>query len=435
MRHAENPSSFSLGCCDSPLKFHLKGRIVKKGHALILAPMLGLCFLNPVAWAVTQRTVTVKASGGDYTSLAAAIAGESKNLVGLDRQLTIACYASAAPDMPTARLDPADGWVTDATHYVRVMVPPGERHTGKWDPTKYYRSMVNYQTSFESLLPYTRIEGVQFYVDPSQFLPGWSIWFSYCRNCLIDGVLHNGWWGNDGSGRITLTDAFHLTVSGGTVVRNTIVVGQLMACARMAWEPVEYDNFTCINEGWGGTGLNGIDFSNHSNTGHVIRNSYCGGATAGCYFGPASAVTITNSASSDNTGDIPNVSISAAMFVNPASPLPDLNLQAGSFLRGKGTSLSGIFTTDCAGRPRPSTGAWDVGACEFAGGSPPPPSQNELWIRALYQDLLARAPNPTELSQALAQLNGGASRSTFVQNLCAGSEGAGKITGLVRVSF
>jgi hypothetical protein len=50
----------------------------------------------------------------------------------------------------------------------------------------------------------------------------------------------------------------------------------------------------------------------------------------------------------------------------------------------------------------------------------------------LYQDLLARAPTAIEVSQALTQLSGGTSRTTIVQNLCAGPEAAGKITALVQ---
>ena len=403
-----------------------------KRHISILALVMGLCFMNSLAWAATQRTVTVQASGGDYTSLAAAIAGESKNLVGLDRQLTIACYASAAPDIPKVTIFSTDGWVTDATHYIRIMVPPTERHAGKWDPTKYYRTMVNYETSiYVDTVPYTRVEGIEFYVDPSQFVPGWSILFIQCRNCLIDGVFHNGWWANGAPGDIRVTDAFHVTTSGGTVVRNTIAVGQMLSCGRMAWEAVEWDNFTCINTGAYGNGLNGIDYSRNTNPGNVIRNSYCGGATAGCYNGPASSVTITTSASSDGTGNITNISIPAAAFVNPTSASPDLNIQAGSVLRGVGTNLSSVFTTDCAGRLRTSTGPWDIGACAFQQAGPPP-SPNEIWVRFLYQDLLARAPTTSEVQQTLTQLNSGTSRTTIVQNLCAGAEAAGKITALVQ---
>ena len=43
---------------------------------------------------MANKTVTVKSSGGDYTSLNAALAGESTNLVStLDGILTIECYA------------------------------------------------------------------------------------------------------------------------------------------------------------------------------------------------------------------------------------------------------------------------------------------------------------------------------------------------------
>jgi hypothetical protein len=43
---------------------------------------------------------------------------------------------------------------------------------------------------------------------------------------------------------------------------------------------------------------------------------------------------------------------------------------ADTAARGQGANLSGIFTTDFAGTPRPSTGAWTIGAYEYVPGGP-----------------------------------------------------------------
>lgn len=91
-------------------------------------------FIMLPALAVTNRTVTVKPSGGDYTSLAAAVAGESKNLVTLDRQLTIECYAM---EDTTAVVFDRTVWTTDATRYILVTVPASERHAGVYSASKY----------------------------------------------------------------------------------------------------------------------------------------------------------------------------------------------------------------------------------------------------------------------------------------------------------
>src|SRR5438105_2119999 len=107
--------------------------------------MLTVALVPSFAFATTRRIVTVRSSGGNYTSLAAAITGERKNLVALDEQLTIQCYSSAAPDTAQVQIFDTDGWVTDSTHYIDIVVPPSERHTGKFDPTKYYRVMNMYE--------------------------------------------------------------------------------------------------------------------------------------------------------------------------------------------------------------------------------------------------------------------------------------------------
>jgi hypothetical protein len=62
------------------------------------------------------RVVTVKSSGGDYSSLNAALVGESGDLVSLDRQLRIDCYSFA----DTTAADSGFGWTTDATRFVTV---------------------------------------------------------------------------------------------------------------------------------------------------------------------------------------------------------------------------------------------------------------------------------------------------------------------------
>jgi len=80
------------------------------------------------------RTVTVKPSGGDYTSLNAALAGEAADLVALNRQLNIELYAmtdTTAVDLAT----PA--YVTDADHFIKVYTPASQRPSGVWDPGKY----------------------------------------------------------------------------------------------------------------------------------------------------------------------------------------------------------------------------------------------------------------------------------------------------------
>jgi hypothetical protein len=86
-------------------------------------------------------------TGGDYTSLNAALAGEAVlasdgplvgDLVALNRQLNIELYAmtdTAAVDLVTP------GYVTDADRFIKIYTPASERHAGVWDATKYNLNM------------------------------------------------------------------------------------------------------------------------------------------------------------------------------------------------------------------------------------------------------------------------------------------------------
>ncbi len=80
----------------------------------------------------TQRLRTVKTSAGDYTTLAAAIVGEADDLVADDVYLTIECY----PMSDTAQVD-VDGFTTDATRYIEINSPVGNRHAGTWNTSVY----------------------------------------------------------------------------------------------------------------------------------------------------------------------------------------------------------------------------------------------------------------------------------------------------------
>lgn len=107
----------------------------------------------------TQTTVTVKTSGGDYTSLNGAEAGEQADLPTADVNLTIECYAMS----DTAAVD-FDGWTTDATRMITVTVPVAERHSGVYDAAKYVKTN-GHGTGFDIHEAYVDVVGVQFTGD------------------------------------------------------------------------------------------------------------------------------------------------------------------------------------------------------------------------------------------------------------------------------
>jgi len=82
---------------------------------------------------MANKTVTVKTSGGDYTSLAAAVTGEQLDLVTNTRILTIECYS--LKDTATVSID---GYTTSSSYYIKITSPVGQRHLGIWNTGKYY---------------------------------------------------------------------------------------------------------------------------------------------------------------------------------------------------------------------------------------------------------------------------------------------------------
>ena len=118
----------------------------------------------------TEVTCIVDTDGTqnpDYTSLAAAIAGESgaspkcvkgADLVTNDEQLTIECRASSGA-ADTAAVS-VDGFTRDEDRYVEIYIPPAHRHNGKWSTGKY-----RIESTVQDILyikdSYTRVRGIQ----------------------------------------------------------------------------------------------------------------------------------------------------------------------------------------------------------------------------------------------------------------------------------
>lgn len=121
----------------------------------------------------TVKTVTVKASGGNYTTLEAALTGEQADLVALNTQLNIELYASASETsggIDTSTLT----YNTNANCYIHIVVPAGERHSGVWDDSKYYLLQQGaYGASINLTIPYTRFTGIQFKLVPTISYGNW----------------------------------------------------------------------------------------------------------------------------------------------------------------------------------------------------------------------------------------------------------------------
>jgi len=289
---------------------------------------------------VANVTVTVNGSGGNYTSLAAAIAGTAANLVTTTDQLSIVCYASATADrnIGTTQIT-VSGYTTNATYYVHIYTPTGtgDRHPGWWQnpgsETFYYiGSLDNTGTSIYSLIvpqDYTLVEGVAFFSAYRAINPtGTSVTIN---SCLMTQVNSN-YLVLAASGSPTLNNCVLIgggsgatVYGGGTTICNNCTAVTTSA----AFESLKAVN--CITLG-GGT-------SNYNNM------------TAGSDYNASD--------SSTTSGGTHDRASQTFTFVNSSAGNYQLTAtDAGA--RGFGSNLSSTFTTDIAGNTR--TVPWDIGA-------------------------------------------------------------------------
>lgn len=297
----------------------------------------------------TEVISTIRASGGDYTTLSAWEAGEQRNLVTADEIAVAVCYN----DWPSGLNDNVTvaGWTTDATRYVKITVAEGHRHNG----------------TPESGFWITRTTGAQ-----------------VVRSGQTGTVIE---WVDAFNNNTSVTDgrAFYLTAVG--TVRNCIARSAytggntLNFCLDAA--STSSDFISCLAMG----GYNGV-----RNSGRIL-NCVVTGATVGVVRLPALVVKNTvsynnttnwgsgsydagssNNATSSATDDTPNANsgitgVTSAAFVDAANN--DFHLASGSVLRGAGVNLYSDFQTDVDGDTWPSSGAWDIGFDYYvaAGGS------------------------------------------------------------------
>jgi hypothetical protein len=322
---------------------------------------LALALAAP-GWAA-NKTVTVKPSGGTYTTLAAAIAGE---LVANADLVTMAGILNIEIDGTWSSADTAavlvDGFTTSAAYYVNIYTTAACRHAGVYSTSKYrIEPGTGEYYAIQSQDDYVRITGIQAKCNP-QYGAGRSISIYGPSNNTIDTCIVS-------VGALQYAGSVGIGAYGaGTTARNCVIY----ACPGNgitidAGGAVEIDNCTI-----GGNGTYGIARDAGTAT---VKNTYSGGNGTSDYNG---TITFTTCASSDATvraGVTASVaySVSAGAYLtNITGGTEDFHIGASSALKNVGTDLSGSFTTDIDGQTRP-TGAntWDIGADEIPAAAAP----------------------------------------------------------------
>lgn len=282
----------------------------------------------------TVVTKTIKpAGGGDYTTAAAALTALTENLQAADKTLSFECYAG---NMGAISLSSTLN--TDTSHYVEFFAHASARHAGVFSTSSAHASS-NSQTvtcntgpsknlklnglclestsaSYSAIVAYASAAGCEIYNCVIKS-PRGVIGIINAYNCIAYG-------GND---------YFMLSLRGASSVYNCTTYG--------AYGFRSYDNNA------------------------LVKNCLAQGSTDGFYgtFNSASDYNCSNIAE-DAPGE--HSATGTARFADSANN--DYHLAAtDTVARGAGVNLtvSGI-TTDIDGETRPATGAWDIGADQYA---------------------------------------------------------------------
>lgn len=298
----------------------------------------------------TTVVKTIRASGGDYTTLSAWEAANQGDLVTADEVRVAECYN----DWPSGLNDAVniDGSTTDATRYMAITVAAGHRHTGKPD------------TGFR-IVRSAAYTAVVLFNDP------------YCRASWLDvrntgseggtAIRQNGTNGSNSRvsrciGRTTGTASYVSCFAGLAYTYQCLAIGGVQGFQGTGTYGT-FDMVGCVASG----STTGYVLDSPGTTGKRVANCVAYNCTTN-YAGTFDAALSGNNAST--SGTMPgssNVSgVTSSDFVDASGH--DYHLAGGSALIGMGANLYTLITEDVDGDARPSSGAWDIGLDQVVGG-------------------------------------------------------------------
>jgi len=297
---------------------------------------------------------TVAPSGGDFTSLAAAVnhlIASHADLVSADVYATIEISGSwSSPDTTGVTVS---GITTDATRYVRIYTTGAARHAGVWNSAKYQLAPPDVWPICNQGIQYLYVDGLQLgFADVSGvYAFGGGGTFNaganetVLSNCIIKGPgtntnSYNGIYCNKANWNLYVYNTFVYGI--GTTASTRCVVNSATGATLTIY------NSTLIGGQYGLRQAAGTI---------VAKNVYAGGAGTACFNG---TISMTTCGSSDSTGTsgLQNIPVSTATFMNVTAGSENWHLAGtGSGLYNVGTNTSGDsapmnFTTDIDGEAR-----------------------------------------------------------------------------------
>jgi hypothetical protein len=304
---------------------------------------------------MANKTVTVRPSGGTYTSLQAAITGEvaaNANLVTMDGILTISIEGSWS-SADTASVTIA-GFTVDATHYINITTDAANRAGISWDDSKYRLIVGSYANAITINNNYCRFVGLQLQktqLNPVVDVAGLSQTF--------DSVLV----------RSSIQSGFYISGGGAPYEHKFINVVAIGNGDDHIGFNTASDNGTCYFYNCMALNYGRVGFDLSPNRSSHLVNCYAAGSNSGDINTNNSTSEIVNCATSDLTGSegLRSIPYSTATFTNVTAGSEDFALSTGSALIGVGTDLSADavypFNWDITGATRTT---WDVGVYYYA---------------------------------------------------------------------
>jgi hypothetical protein len=259
-----------------------------------------------------------------------------------------------------------DGSVTDPTHYLRIMVGPGQGHNGTAGTGVVLDGQANTQIGLDIRDDYTRVEGLEFTGFHHATIGGAaSVFVREATNVLFERLLiHNFFepaqaaYGARTSVTAGTTDSF--------TIRNSIFYDGDAAAIHASDAP---DSIAVENVTIYGMAVNGVDLDDGSMT--VVNSVSMGNGNRDfndAVAGMTQSYNMSEDATAAGAGSITG-RLPTNQFVSLAVGSEDLHLRVGSDAWEAGTTIGG-FADDIDGDSRPQSVAWDMGADEYSGPTP-----------------------------------------------------------------
>jgi hypothetical protein len=288
---------------------------------------------------MADRVVTIAASGGDYTTFAAAVAGEDDFAEGEDNIiLRRTDNARETGEVAVA------GFTTSSSHRVILECTRGVQHDGTRASGAGIVGTRDWGGMVGTTISYVTFRYLEIGNNSENGSTG--LFFASPANIIIDSCLIYG-----------AVNAALLYTAPNYMI-NCIVYGGSGFAVRVSTDGCYLYYNTVLN--------GSICYESESWGTQTVKNCYGGGASGDDYATPGTFAK-TTCASSDGTESTTTIALADCAFTSYTAGSEDANIGSGSDLIGAGTSLSSDdvypVTVDCFGTTRASTPC--IGAIEY----------------------------------------------------------------------